>query len=250
MADGLRWLGHSTVLLELDGVRLLTDPLLRARVLHLRRAAPLELGGLESLDAVLLSHLHHDHLDLPSLRRVGRATPVIAPGGAGALLAQRGFTVTELSAGESTSVGSVAVRAVRAVHDGRRAFGTRAEAVGYVLEASRSVYFAGDTDLYPEMAELAPGVDVALLPIWGWGPRLGEGHLDPRRAAEALALVRPRIAVPIHWGTYYPVTSTRRAPPAFLTRPVEEFRRAAAELAPTVDVRVLQVGGTLDLDQG
>ena len=247
MADRLRWLGHSTVLLDLDGVQLITDPLLRRRVLHLRRAAPLALEGLESLDAVLLSHVHHDHLDLPSLRLIGRETRVVVPRGAGRLLARRGFVATELSAGEQTALGPVSIRAVRADHPGRRALGKQADVLGYVIAGSQFVYFAGDTELFPEMAEIANRVDVALVPIWGWGPRLGPGHLDPDSAAEALALVRPRIAVPIHWGTYYPLTSLRRSPPAFLEEPLERFRRAAAERAPGVDVRVLPVGGTLEL---
>ena len=95
------------------------------------------------------------------------------------------------------------------------------------------------------MADLSPGLDVALLPIWGWGPKLGPGHLDPRRAAEALVLLQPRIAVPIHWGTYHPIRlwGGRR----FITRPVESFRRHAAELA-SVDVRILGLGDTLDVD--
>jgi L-ascorbate metabolism protein UlaG (beta-lactamase superfamily) len=244
--DRLRWLGHATVLVELDGVRILTDPLLRSWVLHLRRAAPLPVGGLEGLDAVLISHVHYDHLDLPSLQRVDRGVPIVLPRGAGRLVRSRGFrAVEELEVGEATRVGALVVRAVPAEHDSSRLFGTTSEALGYVLEGSRRIYFPGDTDLRQGMADLAPGLDVALVPIWGWGPSLGPGHLDPRRAAEALTLLRPRVAVPIHWGTYYPVQSTRLKPPAFLSEPVEAFQRAAAELAPEVDVRVLAVGGEL-----
>jgi L-ascorbate metabolism protein UlaG (beta-lactamase superfamily) len=139
------------------------------------------------------------------------------------------------------------VRAVPAEHASSRIVGKKAEALGYVVAGSRDVYFAGDTDLFPGMAELGGHLDVALVPIWGWGPSIGPGHLDPRRAAEALAVLRPRAAVPIHWGTYYPLTSKRRTPPAFLTAPAEEFARAAAELAPEVEVHVLPVGGTLPL---
>lgn len=247
MADRLRWLGHSTVLLDLDGVRLLTDPLLRRRVVHLRRAAPLAAESLEAVDAVLVSHVHYDHLDLPSLRRIGRETRVVVPQGAGRLLARRGFVATELAVGEETALGPLSIRAVRADHPRGRALGTKADTVGYVIAGSQVVYFAGDTGLFPEMAQVAERVDVALLPIWGWGPRLGPGHLDPEAAAEALALVRPRLAVPIHWGTYYPYTLLGRSPPAFLVEPLERFRQAAAERAPGVDVRVLPVGGTLDL---
>jgi L-ascorbate metabolism protein UlaG (beta-lactamase superfamily) len=250
VTDRLRWLGHSTVLIELDGVRLLTDPLLRSRVLHLRRSQPLELDGLAELDAVLVSHVHYDHLDLPSLRRLGRGITIVAPRGAGRLLDRRGFaSVVELSAGEEIRVGPLVVQAVPAEHDARRLLGTRAEALGYVVAGSNRLYFSGDTALFPGMAKLSSAIDVALLPIWGWGPSLGPGHLDPRSAAEALTLIRPKIAVPIHWGTYYPLTSALRFPPAFLTAPGRAFVRAAAEIAPDVEVKTLPVGGTLPLSR-
>ncbi len=245
-AGRVRWLGHSTVLVEIDGARLLTDPVLRPWVLHLRRAAPLVAEGLLDVDAVLISHLHYDHLDLPSLQRFDRGVSVVVPKGAGALVRGRGFrSVEELEAGGSTRVGQALVRAVHAEHDSSRVLGAKSDALGYVVEGSRRAYFAGDTDLFPEMAGLASGLDLALVPIWGWGPSLGPGHLDPRGAAEALSLLRPRLAVPIHWGTYYPVQSTRWKSPAFLSEPVLEFERWAAELAPEVDVRVLQVGEEL-----
>jgi L-ascorbate metabolism protein UlaG (beta-lactamase superfamily) len=232
-------------------VRILTDPLLRGRILHLRRAVPLVDEPLDRLGAVLVSHLHYDHLDPPSLRRLDRDALLVVPQGAGRVVRGSGFAdVAEVTAGETVRVGQVAVRAVRAEHGSRRVFGARSEALGYVVEGARRIYFPGDTDLYPEMADLGPGLDVALLPIWGWGPSLGPGHLDPRRAAEALALLRPRIAVPIHWGTYYPAQATRFRLPAFLREPVWAFERHAAELAPEVDVRVLEVGGELLLPQG
>ena len=85
--------------------------------------------------------------------------------------------------------------------------------------------------------------DVALLPIWGWGPTMGPGHLDPERAAEALARLRPRIGVPIHWGTLRPFYRSARAP--FLREPLDAFVAAAARRAPEVDVRVLEPGETL-----
>jgi L-ascorbate metabolism protein UlaG (beta-lactamase superfamily) len=248
--DRLRWLGHATVLVELGGVRVLTDPLLRRRILHLRRAAPLDLAELDEVDAILLSHAHYDHLDPPSLRRLPRSAEVVVPRGAGELVGRQGFeTVTEVDQGDEVAVGELRVRAVPAAHESRRMRGSRTEALGYLLEGDdRRIYFPGDTDLFPEMADLAPGLDVALLPIWGWGPSLGVGHLDPTRAAEALVILRPRIAVPIHWGTYYPITSGLLAPPRFLKAPAAEFVQRAAQLAPDVEVRVLRVGGTLELD--
>jgi L-ascorbate metabolism protein UlaG (beta-lactamase superfamily) len=203
-------------------------------------------GALEP-DAVLLSHLHHDHLDLPSLRARGRDRPIVAPRGTGPFLARHGFAdVRELAAGEVARLGGVRVLATPANHHGRRSpFGPTTPCLGYVVEAAERVYFAGDTDLFPAMADLGP-IDVALLPIAGWGPRLGPGHLDPLRAAEALRLIRPRTAVPIHWGTLAPLGLHRHGW-SYLLGPPRAFQALALALAPAVDVRVLEPGEALDL---
>ena len=202
----IEYVGHATVFVDLDGVRLLTDPLLRNRVAHLRRASPVAARTRRGLDAVLVSHAHYDHLDLPSLEKLGKKIPVVVPRGLGGLLRKRRFeAVMEVAEGERVAIGSLTVTAVPAEHDGSRSpLGVSAEPIGYVISGSRSIYFAGDTDLFDEMAELGPG-DVGLVPIWGWGPGLGRGHLDPESAAEAVARIRPGLAVPIHWGTYFPI---------------------------------------------
>jgi L-ascorbate metabolism protein UlaG (beta-lactamase superfamily) len=233
------------VLLELGGVRLLTDPVLRRRVVHLRRHGPVPEppGG---LDAVLVSHLHYDHVDLPSLRLLGRQVRVLAPRGAGPWLRRAGFRdAEELAAGARTEVGGVAVTAAPALHDDRRrpVGGVRASPIGFVVGDERRVYFAGDTDLFEEMAELAP-LDVALLPVAGWGPKLGPGHLDPERAARAAAVMRPRLAVPIHWGTLSPRYS--KLGPWF-SDPPHAFAAQVAELAPDVEVRVISPGESVEL---
>ena len=85
------------------------------------------------------------------------------------------------------------------------------------------VYFAGDTDLFPGMEEAIGPTDLSLLPVWGWGPTLGEGHLDPRAAAEAARRLRPRVAVPIHWGTFFPM-GLKRMRPDRLTGPAARVR--------------------------
>ena len=115
----------------------------------------------------------------------------------------------------------------------------------YLVSGSSSTYFAGDTDLFAGMGSITDHLDVALLPVAGWGPRLPPGHLDPRTAAEALSLLRPRIAVPIHWGTYRRLGLSRD--PLVLREPAEEFARLAAELMPEVEIRVLPVGGSVDI---
>src|SRR5262249_28679740 len=189
---------------------------------------------------------HYDHLDLASLRRVD-VSPIVVPAGGGRLLRARGLEhVVEIEIGDEVQIGKATVRATYAEHDGARGpFGASAPPVGSVARASPSVYFAGDTDLFDAMEGLAASLDVALLPIAGWGPRLPAGHLDPRGAAEALIRLRPAIAVPIHWGTYRRIGLSRD--PAVLREPAEAFSRFAGELAPAVDVRVLPVGGTLTL---
>jgi L-ascorbate metabolism protein UlaG (beta-lactamase superfamily) len=248
MSDRLTWLGHSTVLVELGDARLLTDPVLRPRVAHLHRHAGRQRAP-DRLDAILISHAHRDHLDLPSLRRLDPDAAIVAPSGAARVLRRSRREVHELAAGDQLEFAGVRVRAVPAVHDGRRSpFEPRAEAVGYVITAARSVYFAGDTELFDGMGELDVSLDAALLPIWGWGSGLGTGHMDPEQAARALTLLRPELAVPIHWGTYLPIGLSRRHG-RLLRDPPLAFAARAAQLAPNVRVAVLRPGEAVALGE-
>jgi L-ascorbate metabolism protein UlaG (beta-lactamase superfamily) len=242
--DTATYVGHATVLVDLDGTRLLTDPVLRRRVgplvRHGKAPRPEATGG---VDAVLISHLHHDHADLASLRLLGREVPLLVPPGSRGFFGRHGFAdSTELAPGESGRVGNLTVTAVEASHDGgsRRGSGD-VQPIGFLIDGSRSVYFAGDTDLFEGMEGLAPALDLALLPVWGWGPTLGAGHLDPESAARAAALLSPRIAVPIHWGTLYPF-GLARLRPGRLKLPAEEFAACVREIAPQVETRVLSAG--------
>ena len=229
---------------------MLTDPVLRSRVAHLRRRGRVDPAQYTDIDAVLVSHLHFDHLHLPSLERLGHGMQLVVPRGGGDLLRKRGFQrVAEVEAGEEIQIGTLKVCPTYAEHNGTRLpfLGVNAPTLGYAIAGSRKIYFAGDTDLFDGMAGIVRGLDVALVPIWGWGPSAGRGHLDPRRAAEALRLLRPLLAVPIHWGTYAPLGFGRLLT-ALLADPVSAFRRHAAELAPEIEVHVLGPGGTLRLD--
>jgi len=243
------FLGHSTVLIEMGGARILTDPVLMDRISILRRrvdSLPRDLYA--DIDAVVISHLHLDHLDLPSLRALGTDLPLFVPRGAGAYMRRVGFTaVEEMTAGDTATVDGVSLTATFAEHSGfRPPFGPTADALGYVLELdSESVYFAGDTDIFDAMSDLA-GVDLALLPVWGWGPRLGPGHMDPGRAADALRVIRPRAAVPIHWGTLWPM-GMGLVTPQRLELPPIEFAEAAAERAPDVRVLLTPPGTTVEI---
>jgi L-ascorbate metabolism protein UlaG (beta-lactamase superfamily) len=238
------YVGHATVLVEMEGTKVLTDPLLRRRFMHLMRTEDVNTEALEDVDLVLVSHLHFDHLDFPSLKRLGREQAMVVPRGAGDFVRRAGFAeVRELGVGEELNAGPLTLRATPARHDPRRRpFGARAEALGYVISTSRSVYFAGDTDLFEGMAEIGP-VDVALLPISGWGPRLEAGHLNPRTAAEAARLLGASVVVPIHWGTYVPINAPDRRHPPFADWPAEQFTTFMASASPEIEVCVLRPGG-------
>ena len=246
----VRWIGHSTVLVSLDGVRLLTDPLLRALVAHLRRRVPIHRDALRG--STRCSSPTPTTTTSTSGRSSGSAARRRSSSRAGSapLLRRQGFrNVHELAVGDSLEIGRLRVEATYAAHDGARPpYPARAPAIGYAILGSRRVYFAGDTDLFPEMDGLVPDLDLALVPIWGWGPSLGRGaHLDPEGAAEAIALLRPKVAVPIHWGTYAPVHLGLRTKPAYLAEPQVAFVTAAERKAPGVEVRVLAPGEATEL---
>jgi L-ascorbate metabolism protein UlaG (beta-lactamase superfamily) len=243
----LTYVGHATVLIEMDGIRLMTDPILRNRVGGiLRQSRPVHPAWRHDLDAVLISHLHLDHLDRPSLRKLDRGVRLIAPAGTADLLWGEGFqNIEEIRIADSTNVGPVKITATYAHHPGGRyPLGPAADCVGYLVSGSSSVYFAGDTDIFPEMADVEADLDCALLPVWGWGPTIRGDHMSPRTAAEALALLRPKMAVPIHWGTFAPI-GMGWIQPRFLSEPPHQFKGHADDVAPEVDVRIVRPGNSV-----
>jgi L-ascorbate metabolism protein UlaG (beta-lactamase superfamily) len=249
----ITWWGHATSTVTDSGVKVLTDPLFARRLAHLRRrrgALPPPEAALA--DVALVSHLHADHLHLRSLARLRTGTRIIVPRGALRAvpglrrLARDTLHVTEVGPGEEVAVGDVVIRAVRAAHDGRRLpYGPhRSRALGYVLRGEARTYFAGDTGLFAEMAEEVGPCDVALLPVGGWGPYLGPGHLNAARAAQALVRLAPRSAVPVHFGTYWPIGMEAVRAYEFHA-PGDEFVRHAARLAPEVAVHCLGHGESI-----
>jgi L-ascorbate metabolism protein UlaG (beta-lactamase superfamily) len=264
MSDALRWLGHASVVLDLSGVRVLTDPLLRrhAGLLRRRGAAPTP-AHWAGPDLVLVSHLHHDHAELGSLHLLP-PVPVLAAGanahwlrehgvpGAVGLAEQGWWPLPGPGDGPRPGDAAVRVRRVPAVH-GHRPMPHRPNVVtGFVLRtASRTIWFAGDTGPFPAIRDLpmlagAP-LDLAIVPVGGWGPRLSGGHLDPVQAAAAVAECGARAALPVHWGTLHPPAG-RQLPPGWMDRAGAAFAAACARLAPDCRVLLLEPGQECELD--
>jgi L-ascorbate metabolism protein UlaG (beta-lactamase superfamily) len=245
----ITWFGHSTIGIEAGGTRLLTDPVLTRRLAHLRRRrGPVPGPEAADCDAVLVSHLHVDHLHTPSLRRIMPRQALILPRGGAGLVAREcgralGDRCVEVAPGDRVEVGALTVTAVPARHDGRRGPWTavRGRPLGFRIDGALSAWYAGDTDLYDDMPGAVGPVDLALVPVGGWGPTLGPGHLDPTRAVEAVRRVRARTAVPVHYGTFWPVGLDWLRPDRFLL-PGEQFRTRMAAADPEVRVTVLAPG--------
>jgi len=246
------WVGHATTHVDYGDFRVLTDPLLRRRVAHLRRRSELPAPSVVEVDLVLVSHAHMDHLHVPSLRRIRPTTPVVSPRGTRSLLTRAGFErIIEVETGDRIEVGPATIDVVDAAHPIGRGPHSKitAKPVGFVFEvAGHRTYFAGDTDLFDDMASLAV-IDVALLPIWGWGPSIGWGHLDPARATEATELIKPGAVIPIHWGTYSPEDG-RLTLPAWLDSPANSFVSEMRSAGLTERLQLLQPGQAFEPGSG
>lgn len=234
-------IGHSTLLLQMDGVNVLTDPIWSERASPVAWAGPkrvrppgIRFEDLPPIDAVIVSHNHYDHLDLPTLRRLWDAhRPRVFVGlGNGALLAEEGIPSEEVDwwderpLSDAVTLASVPAQhwSARGLFDRRRTLWT-----GYVLKGPGGpVYFAGCTGRGPHFAmirERFGPVRLALLPIGAYKPRwfMKENHLSPREAAEAAHGLEARTAYGIHWGTFALGDDGER-------EPVEDLRAALAEM--------------------
>ena len=220
---GLRvtWLGHSTVLLELDGARVLTDPVFGQRASPTSFAGPkrfhpvpVALSALPKLDAVLVSHDHYDHLCWPTIRELARLrVPFITSLGVGAHLEAWGVDpklIAELDWWEEAVLlgGRLKFTAAPAQHFSGRGMGDRNATLwsSWSIQSDHhKVFFSGDTGLTQEFAEVGRRLgpfDVAMFEVGAWHPSWGDIHLGPENALKAHALLGSGAFLPVHWGTF------------------------------------------------
>jgi L-ascorbate metabolism protein UlaG (beta-lactamase superfamily) len=225
----ITYIGHATLLLEIAGRRIITDPNFDPHLGHFlpRVSAPgIALDALPALDAILLTHAHADHLSFDSLDRLPRDIPLYAPPAVASWLQAKGYRHAEaLAPGQGTALISgttVRLHAARATHQGNR-YGIdrwRSAANMYLAETDdESLFFAGDTALMPDTHALVERtlwdsrrtLDVALLPIGyapPWKPGFRRGHLTHDDALALFETLRARAFIPYHWGTFRHVTAT------------------------------------------
>jgi L-ascorbate metabolism protein UlaG (beta-lactamase superfamily) len=220
-ADGLRatWMGHSSVLLEIDGHRVLTDPVWSTRIGPVRGTGPrrflpppVPLGALPRLDAVLISHDHYDHLDAASVMALATCTdaPFVTALGVGAHLEHWGIPaarITELDWWETARIGRLEITAAPARHfSGRATMGRRTLWASWALKGpTRSVWFSGDTGPWDGFAEVGAKLgpfDLSLIEIGAWHASWGNIHLGPDAAMKVHQQVGAKVMKPVHWGTF------------------------------------------------
>ena len=254
----ITYIGHATLLLEVAGTRVLTDPNFDpalGRFLARVSAPGIALDALPKLDAILVTHAHADHLSFASLDALPRDIPLLAPPPIAQWLRKLGYSHAEpLAPGASEKVGGISVYAQAARHVGARyaVDRWRSAANMYLLDAgTSSTLFAGDTALTDTTHRIAEEriagagrrLDVAMLPIgyapW-WKPGFRRGHLSSDDALTLFERLNARYLIPYHWGTFNHVTST-----AFDAS--ERLRRLVPQHARGSDVKIIEPGQTFDL---
>ena len=258
----ITYIGHATLLLELAGVRFLTDPNFDSALgiaigSRLARVCDpgIAIDKLPRLDAMLLTHAHADHLSFASLDLLPRDIPLLCPPAVARWLVRQGYGhAVPIAPGSIASVGDVTIAAASARHVGAR-YGVdrwRSAANMYLLEhGAATCFFAGDTALTDDSDDLVHRrvtdagrrLDVALLPIghapW-WKPGFRKGHLTSEDALELFHRLNARYFVPYHWGTFNHMTSGAHDAITILRQHVGTHHRGA-------DVRIVEPGGHFEL---
>ena len=220
----ITWIGHASFLLQIEGMNVLIDPnwSMWLKVIKRLKRPGLHIDSLPSIDVVLVTHAHFDHLDRKSLRKVASDQPIVVPTGVGNLVHDLGFNIVhELEEWEQIQLGPLRVSltpchhwGARLLHDQHRGFG------GFVIEANgRSVFHCGDSAYFSGFSEIGKRfpIEIALLPIGAYdAPSRREVHMNPEEAVRAFLELGAQKLVPMHYGTFRLGYEPMNEPPARL----------------------------------
>jgi len=233
----ITWIGHSSLLIQIDGMNILTDPVWSERVSPVSFAGPkrvvppgLAFEDLPVIDMVIISHDHYDHLDKDTIERLGNKSFYLLPLGLGEFFEQLNITnYQELDWWADIRINKIRFVCVPAQHFSGRTMFDRNKTLwcGWVLESnSAKIYYAGDTGYFPGFKEIGSRLgpfDVAAIPIGAYKPRwfMSPVHLDPKEAVDVYLDVKAKYFIPIHWGTFNLSDEPLDEPPKVLLLEVE-----------------------------
>ncbi|MGH7141255.1 MAG: MBL fold metallo-hydrolase [Minisyncoccia bacterium] len=251
----LTWIGHATFLIQAAGMNILTDPIWSERASPVwlgpkRHARPgIRFEDLPHIDAVLISHTHYDHMDRPTILRLGNAPRYIVPMRVGAWFKNEHIAnVVELPWWNNTALQTITIHAVPAKHWSKRRLFRSEKDVGwggYVIETpAGTVYFAGDTgyhaEYFKELGKRFDRIDIGLIPIGAYYPRqlFARYHIDPREALEIHKEIGARHSIGMHWGVFKLTQEPLGEPPMLLAK-----ERSALRVPPR-EFSTMKIGET------
>ncbi|MEH7744788.1 MBL fold metallo-hydrolase [Neobacillus drentensis] len=244
------WVGHSTFLIQLNGINILTDPVWARRMgLEKRLTEPgISLADLPEIDVVVISHGHYDHLDFPTLKKLKGNPQYFVPAGLKSLFNRKGYQkVKELNWWESVELGGIMIHFVPAQHWTRRSLTdmNTSHWGGWIFQtANETLYFVGDTGYFSGfklIAEHFTSIDTVFMPIGAFEPEwfMAPAHISPEDSVKAFIELKAKSFVPMHYGTYRLADDTG---PEALERLLREWEK---QELPKEQLKVLLLGETV-----
>ena len=244
----LTWVGHSTFLIQVAGMNILTDPIWSERCSPVQWIGPkrqsrpgIRFEDLPKIDVVLISHTHYDHLDRNTILKLGNSPRYFVPERVGAWFKNEGITnVAELPWWKSGAIGPLTISAVPAKHWSKRwAYGLEDMGWGGYVVGSPvgTIYFAGDTgyhnEYFKEIGKRFPHIDLGLIPIGAYYAReiFGRFHIDPEEAIKVHQEVGAKKSIGMHWGTFMLTQEPLQEPPLELARQRERVGMTLEEFS-------------------
>jgi len=244
------WVGHSTFLIQLNGINILTDPVWAKRMgLEKRLTEPgISLADLPEIDVVVISHGHYDHLDFPTLKKLKGNPQYLVPAGLTSLFNKKGYSdVTELNWWENLEYGGITFHFVPAQHWTRRSLTdmNTSHWGGWIVQSPQeTLYFVGDTGYFSgfkQIGERFTSIDTVFMPIGAFEPEwfMAPAHISPEDSVKAFIELKAKSFVPMHYGTYRLADDTG---PEALERLHREWEK---QQLPQEQLKVLLLGETV-----